>query len=61
MIWNISGWLRNNVVADGYLTAVNAYNLIYGIGKGSSATTVSAASTAVPLGTAVTITGTVTD
>jgi len=62
MLWNISGWLRIPAIADGYLTSCNAYdNQIYSIGKGPSAITVAAASTAVPLGTGVTITGTVTD
>ncbi|PVX25180.1 MAG: hypothetical protein CW691_05395 [Candidatus Bathyarchaeum sp.] len=62
LIWDISGGLVRPVIADGYLTACNTYdNMIYTIGKGPSATTVSAPQTAVDLDTAVVLTGTVTD
>jgi hypothetical protein len=61
-IWNMSGWLRIPAVADGALTAVNAYdNQIYSIGKGPSKTTVEAPMSGVAVGSVVTIRGTVTD
>lgn len=61
-LWNISGMLRHPVISDGILTAVNSLDgQIYTIGKGPSATTVTAPQTAVPKGTAVVITGKVTD
>ncbi len=61
-IWNISGWLRIPAIADGALTAVNAYdNQIYSIGKGPSKVTVDAPMSGVITGGAVTIRGTVTD
>jgi outer membrane protein assembly factor BamB len=58
-IWNLSGWWQNPAVADGYLTAFNNYDCkVYCIGKGQTATTV----TATPgIGNVVTIQGTVTD
>ena len=62
LLWKMSGWLRIPAIADGYLTAVNAYdNQIYTIGKGPSATTVQAPLSGVASGYPVTITGTVTD
>jgi outer membrane protein assembly factor BamB len=52
----------NFAIADGRLLALNAYdNSIYCFGKGPTATTVSAPNVAVPQGTAVMISGTVTD
>ena len=61
-LWNISGWMRDPAIADGYLVTLNSYdNQIYSFGKGPSATTVSAPQTAIPKGTSVLITGTVTD
>ena len=49
-------------ISDGYLVALNGYDgQIYCIGKGPSATTVSAPQLNPPLGSSVTITGTVTD
>ncbi|MFB3888174.1 MAG: PQQ-binding-like beta-propeller repeat protein [Candidatus Bathyarchaeia archaeon] len=61
-VWSIAGWFANPAVADGYLVTLNGYdNQIYCFGKGQTATTVSAPQTAVPKGTAVMITGTVTD
>jgi len=49
-------------VADGYLVYLNVYDMqVYCIGKGPSATTVSAPLTAVTLGSSIMITGTVTD
>ncbi len=61
-LWTINAWLSLRALADGYLVTVNAYdNQIYVIGKGPSATTISAPQTAVPKGSSVMITGTVTD
>lgn len=63
-VWTVDGWVHTNTmaVADGYLVYYNLYDSqIYSIGKGPSATTVSAPQTVVPLGSAVMITGTVTD
>jgi len=61
-LWSIDAWLSLRALADGYLVTVNAYdNRIYAIGKGPSATTVSAPKTAVPKGSAVLIEGSVLD
>jgi hypothetical protein len=61
-LWSMSGWLRIPAISDGILTAVNAYdNQIYTIGKGPSKTTVEAPMSAVGVGSAITIRGTVTD
>ena len=61
-LWNISGWLRHAAISDGILTSLNSLDgKVYTFGKGPSATTVSAPQTAIPKGTTVTITGTVTD
>jgi hypothetical protein len=65
-LWKIpfySGhWANNPAIADGIITYLNTYdNQIYAIGKGESATTVSAPQTVVATGTGVMITGTVTD
>ncbi|MFB3888519.1 MAG: PQQ-binding-like beta-propeller repeat protein [Candidatus Bathyarchaeia archaeon] len=61
-LWTINEWLSLRALADGYLVTVNMYdNRIFVLGKGPSATTVSAPLTAVPKGTPVMITGTVTD
>jgi hypothetical protein len=50
------------VISNGYLIAASQYdNLIYCIGKGPSATTVSAPENAQPVGSPVLIKGTVTD
>jgi outer membrane protein assembly factor BamB len=62
--WNISGWFIGStiVLGDGYLVGHNGYdNRIYSFGKGPSKTTVQAPTVSVPRGTALTITGTVTD
>jgi hypothetical protein len=62
LLWSVSGRLRHATVADGILTAYNLYdNQLYTFGKGQSKTTVSAPAIAVPTGTAVMISGTVTD
>jgi hypothetical protein len=70
LIWKLLGMAGQSggpgtstmVEADGFLAYYNYYdNQIYAIGKGPSALTVSAPSTALPLGTSVLISGTVTD
>ncbi|MGF3522052.1 MAG: hypothetical protein ACQXXJ_03020, partial [Candidatus Bathyarchaeia archaeon] len=68
-LWVISGWGQsgnfysaNGAIADGYYAYLNSYDQqIYCIGRGPTKTTVSAPQTAVPAGTPVLITGTVTD
>ncbi|MGA3112408.1 MAG: hypothetical protein ABSE15_10345, partial [Candidatus Bathyarchaeia archaeon] len=68
-IWRLSGypseWAATGsafAVADGYLTFFNGYDgQIYSVGKGPSATTVSAPNIGVTTATPITITGTVTD
>jgi hypothetical protein len=61
-LWNVSGWLRTPTISDGILTALNSYDgQVYTFGKGPSATTVSAPQIAVPKGTALVLTGLVTD
>jgi hypothetical protein len=62
LAWEISGWHKVPVISDGIATAVNCLDMqIYTFGKGPSATTVSAPDVAVPLGSSIVITGTVTD
>ncbi|MGF3523214.1 MAG: PQQ-binding-like beta-propeller repeat protein, partial [Candidatus Bathyarchaeia archaeon] len=62
LLWKVNGMYRHPVIADGVLIALNSYDgQVYAFGKGPSKTTVSAPQTAVPKGTAVMITGTVTD
>lgn len=62
LVWDISGWHKVPVIADGIATAINAIDMqIYTFGKGPSATTVSAPDVVVPLGSSIMITGTVTD
>lgn len=62
LLWDISGKLRNGAVSNGYFVALNSLDgKIYTFGSGNSATTVEAPLTMVPLGTGITITGTVTD
>ena len=69
-IWTLLSWSASGLgtsvapvaIADGYMTYHNAYDgRIYTVGKGPSQMTVTAPDTAAPLGTAVTIKGTVTD
>ncbi len=64
-IWTLSnydGGLSATAIADGYATLFNGYdNQIYSIGRGPSATTVSAPDIAASFGTPVVISGTVTD
>jgi hypothetical protein len=61
-IWNISGWMRMPVIADGILTSLNVLDgQVYTIGKGPTKTTVAAPQTAIIKGSSLMITGTVTD
>ena len=63
-LWTGDGWAHSNTmaVADGYLVYLNLYDMqIYSIGKGPSATTVSAPQTVPALGSKIMITGSVTD
>jgi outer membrane protein assembly factor BamB len=61
-VWKINGWFEQGAIADGKLVSHNCYdNLIYCFGKGPSKTTVTAPLTAVSKGTAMMITGTITD
>ncbi len=62
VIWNMSGWMRMPVIADGLLTSLNVLDgKVYVIGKGPSKTTVETPLTAVQTGHPFMITGTVTD
>jgi hypothetical protein len=61
-IWNITGSMSPGAVADGYLTASNSYDgYMYVFGKGKSATTIEAPSTAITLGQKIVLKGTVLD
>ena len=69
-IWELFGWSSSGLgtaiapvaIADGYLTDLNAYDgQIYSIGKGPSATSVSASPEITVEGSSVLIKGTVTD
>ena len=69
-IWTLSAWSASGLgtsvapvaIADGYMVFANAYDgRIYAVGKGPSKTTVTAPDTASPLGSSVTIKGTITD
>ncbi len=66
-IWTLMGWgtgmdATYDRVADGYFVFLNTYDMqIYTVGKGPSAITVSAPEVGVPLGSSLTIRGTVTD
>ncbi len=62
VVWSIAGMMRNPVVSDGLLTALNSYDgQVYTFGKGPSATTVTAPDVVVSQGTGVMIKGSVTD
>ena len=66
LLWRLTSWPgysgNTPVIADGRILYLDARdNQIYCIGKGSSATTVSAPQMVPALGSSVTITGTVTD
>ncbi|UCC58926.1 MAG: PQQ-like beta-propeller repeat protein [Candidatus Bathyarchaeum sp.] len=61
-IWKLAGQIRPGAASDGYLFGGSSYDgYLYCIGKGKSATTVTAPDVAVPKGTAITIKGTVLD
>ena len=60
--WMLDEPMILGAAADGYSTMADSYNgYMYVLGKGKTATTVSAPGTGVQLGQSVTITGTVTD
>ncbi len=62
LVWKLNNPLSFGAVADGYLVAGNSWDgYMYVIGKGKSATTVTAPDTAVPQGTGIMIKGTVID
>jgi hypothetical protein len=61
---NIRGhhWGESPIIGDSIIAMYNTYDQrIYAIGKGPTATTVSAPNTVIPLGSAVMISGTITD
>jgi hypothetical protein len=61
-VWNLTGCSTPRAIADGYLVATGwADGYTYFIGKGKSATAVTAPDTEVPLGQSVVIKGTVMD
>jgi len=61
-VWDMAGSMTPGAAADGYFTAANSMDgYTYYFGPGPSATTVSAPDTAVSLGTAITVKGTVMD
>ncbi len=68
-IWTLSGWGEgesfmggNGAVADGFYTYINTYDMqIYTVGKGPSATTVSAPDIGITAGSSLTIKGNVMD
>ncbi len=62
LVWSISGKLRMGAISNGYYTTLQSLDgQIYTFGKGPSATTVSAPQIAATKGTAIVITGSVTD
>jgi outer membrane protein assembly factor BamB len=63
-LWTVAGWAHTSTmaIADGYLVYNNLYDMqIYCIGKGPTATTVTAPDMGVPLGSSLVIRGRVTD
>jgi hypothetical protein len=69
-LWTLLDWSASGLgtslapiaIADGFLVYANAYDgQVYSVGKGPSATTVSAPSAAITQGQSLVITGTVTD
>ena len=61
-MWKLLNWNKGLSIADGSIVNMNLYdNLIYCIGQGQTATTVTAPDTVQPLGTSVLLKGTVTD
>ena len=68
VIWSIAGMFRQTdwggsaVMGDGIIATMDTYNqMIYAIGKGPTATTITAPDVGVQFGTSVVIKGTVTD
>jgi len=62
LVWKLPIFVESLAIADGKLVANSEYdNLIYTIGKGPSATTVTGPENVQPLGTPVLLKGTVTD
>jgi len=62
LMWQLLAWASSIKISDGMMTYFNNYDgEVYCIGKGPSATTVSAPQTVPALGSSVTLTGTVTD
>ncbi|MGE5637314.1 MAG: PQQ-binding-like beta-propeller repeat protein [Chloroflexota bacterium] len=61
-VWNLTGCIQPVAIADGYLVGTNSYDgYKYVFGKGKSVTTVTAPDVTVPLGSAITIKGSVLD
>ena len=61
-LWNITGMMAVQAIADGYLLAYNAYdNRLYCFGKGQTTVAVSVTKSQIEKGESVGITGTVTD
>jgi hypothetical protein len=61
-VWNLTGCIQPAAIADGYLVGGNSYDgYKYVFGKGKTTTTVTAPDVSVPLGTALTIKGSVLD
>ena len=61
-LWNITGMMNVNCIADGYLVAYNGYDSsAYVFGKGPSKTTVTAPNPVTSVGSPIVITGSVTD
>jgi outer membrane protein assembly factor BamB len=61
-IWDITGAWRNPAVADGYLTSLNLFDMqVYAFGKGPTALTIDAPSTAINLGNSLVIRGSIID
>jgi hypothetical protein len=63
VVWNFTGfWGTPSPIANGYLVGFNEYDqTVYCFNKGPTATTVSAPTTAVPVGSSVLVQGTVLD
>jgi len=68
VIWRVDGLIRDNhwgseaIMADSVIAIANTYDQqMYAIGKGPSATTVTAPDMGVPFGSSITLRGTVTD
>jgi hypothetical protein len=69
-LWTLTSWSASGLgtsiapvaIADGYMAFANAYDgRVYTVGKGPSQITVTAPDTAAPLGSSITIKGTITD